>query len=339
MSDYDDGRAGNGPTWSRLHVVPRDVLGVLGYLAVATPGLAVFQPGSLPYLLFVGPLVFLLPGYAVIAAVFPATSDERSRAAPLVSGSVRTPSWGGRLTLSVLCSLLCLPLAGGLLVLSGGGFTPERVAFVLGAGTVLGLAVSVVRRRSLPPPDRLGLPIERWRHSVTDDWIRTNSPTAIVASIALVGAVLLLFASVSMAMGAPAGGESFTSLTLLAENESGGYEAAGYPTEVTVHERVPFAVDVTNREGQRTSYTLVVRLGGNETGDPGAVSREVTRRSITLQPGTTVREEFAVTPRRVGDGRRLEVSLYRGVDATDPDLGEAYRRTSLAMNVTEPIGG
>lgn len=99
--------------------------------------------------------------------------------------------------------------------------------------------------------------------------------------------------------------------------------ASDYPSNLTVGETGEFIVGITNREHQRTAYTIVLSLNG---------SRYDTR-SVTVEDGATWEDRFSVTPQQPGR-QQLRILLYRGNEVQPQD--QPYRTLRLWITVAEP---
>jgi uncharacterized membrane protein len=108
----------------------------MSVLAGAVCGLA---PSSVPALrvVFALPLVFVLPGYALLEAVYPP----------------RTLGWVGRLIVIVALSLACSVLGGLALNLTGPGLTRVVWAAFLATTAVVGEVIAWVRWRDFAEDD------------------------------------------------------------------------------------------------------------------------------------------------------------------------------------------
>ncbi|WP_247731036.1 DUF1616 domain-containing protein [Halovivax limisalsi] len=335
---------------SRFAEVAIDLAALASVAALAAAVLLVWNPASPPIRALVGlPLVFLAPGYAVVAALFPRSSGatdghggagaaggsgsaNRRIAPPGALESVRDgpPSTIERLALSFGTSLALLPMIAFVVAtvdtFAAASVVASLVAFVLG-----GTALAAIRRYRVAPSDRYRLDVAG---SVPDTRaMLVGSPAFTLANLALVGAVVLALATGGYALLAPQDGETYTDMQLLTTDESGEYVAGGFPDAIESGASVPVTVAVENQEDQDTSYTVLVR---QETYANGSVVDHTTldRVAYELDDGTTGYGDLTVSP-TVESGRvRLVFLLYPADDVpAEPTVENAYRYTHLWVDV------
>jgi uncharacterized membrane protein len=193
------------------------------------------------------------------------------------------------------------------------------------------------RRRLLPAEDRFRLPVRRWLRAVHAEMFEPDSGREAVLNVLLVVGVLLTAASVGYALGTPTDDETFTELYLLTESGE-DLTAGAYPTNLTVGEPSPVVVGVHNREHRRTNYTVVVGLqrldrAGNDT--RVRETRTLDRYRTTLSHNETRLTTVDVTPTTTGERLRVVFLLYRGTPPADPGTENAYRWTSLYVDVSD----
>lgn len=314
--------------------IPADLLAVTGYAVAA--GLAI--PGTVgPLRVAVAlPLVLFVPGYALLAALFPRRSTAAAggtRQASLTPVDVRTPTWGERLALAVPTSLVL----ASLLALATATFTPgvtvpEAVGSLVGF-TLVAAVVGGVRRLRLPAGERLTSP---WRHTTAfRDAVLGGSRVDAILTVALVAGVVLAASAMAYAVAAPDRGAEYTEFALLSGNDTDEAVTGDFDTSFAPGERRQFIASVTNHEGASVEYTLVVELQRVRTeGDVAVVEeRELLRTSRTVQPGDSWRPRHAVEPSLTGEDLRLAYYLYRDDAPANADPDSAYRRLHLWVDV------
>lgn len=330
-----------GPWVSRL---PVDLAVAAAYAVVA----ALAVPGTpTPLRVVIGlPLVSFVPGYVLLAVLFPRRAD---------------PGWGARLALSLVASLAVVSLLAVAVAAVADGIGVDAVLGSLAGFVLVGAVLGGVRRLRVPAEQRLGLPVRR-AAALRDAVLDANRVDAVV-TLALVVAVLVGGSALAFGLAAPDRGASYTEFALLAENESGDLVAGGYPTSFVAGESRAVTAAVTNHEGTAVEYTVVVEVqrvrptggddlrGDDSDADPVDVveQRELVRRSETVAAGDAWRETIDVAPALTGDDLRLAYYLYRGDAPADADSGTAYRRLHLrivvgdggnatATNASAPVG-
>ena len=297
--------------------------------------------------------VLFVPGYALIAALFP----ERNRVAiadadggdaddSITGGHTRILGAGtdidgvDRLSLSVLASVILVSAVG-----VGIHYTPwpiqaGPVVAVVAVVTLLLAWIATRRRRALAPSVAFTVPVQRWRSTVRRAVRRPDSRADIVLTGLLVLAVGIALASVGFAAVGPGFGgadkaDGHSALLLehdgdLLTNESAVLEADN-ATTVTV--------GVENNEGRAVDYT-VVAVAQQLEGDGESVSianeTELDRRGAEVDDGETQRLEYELESAAVtdaaNDDTRVVWLLYSDEvpDDASTETAEAYVTLSLS---------
>jgi uncharacterized membrane protein len=281
-------------------------LAVIAALAVAVAAAVAWLPTGHPALVPLGiAFVLFVPGYAVVAALFPA----RDRVGPTGAG-VALPE---RLTYAVAVSVAVVPVVGLALSVSAIGFWFGPFIAVTVAVTVLAAVVAAVRRSTLPADQRFD-PLGDLRGTLArrdPDWI-------VFGAVGLV--VLASIAGVGYTAVRPTG-ETYSAVYLLGEGLDGGPVAANFPTQATVGASVPLTVGVQNGEGRSVSYTVVAVLERVEGDGRVTESAELGRWEATVADGDDWQLTHEVSPAFAGDDLRLAYLLF--VDDAVPPVGEA----------------
>ncbi|MFD1600107.1 DUF1616 domain-containing protein [Halobellus rarus] len=325
-------------TW--LDLVATVVLALLTIVPVLIPG----EQGLLGLLRV--PLgfvfVFLLPGYAVQSALYPASSldtHDRFSAGMENAETKRGPTPLERLVLSVGLSVVTVPLVGLVWNFTPWGIAIQQVLGSLAAVVVVAVVLGAYRRAKLRPEDRFRLPLERIS---TEYWPALEGRTTREKRLNIAVALLVVFAviAVGTAIAMPKGGEEYTELYLLSEDpESGTLTASEYPETFTPGEPQELHVGIGNRETHSATYTVVVKLQEIEpvTGERNVVEEtELDRFSTTVESGQSERISRTVTPDSsvTGQNLRLVFLLYEGTPAADASVANAYREVHLWVTVS-----
>ena len=299
---------------TRAPTVPLDIAAVVAYVVVAVPLLLSGVVAGPLRVVLGAPLVALLPGYALLAVLFPGRrlvedGDGVDRAAALRSRGV---SWPERLALSVGATLALVPLLAIVLSVARIPLTPVPIVVGLAFATVLATAVGALRRWQLPPDERVAVPVDRWHREVRAGLGAGGLDAALNVALAL--AVVAALAGVGYALAAPPQGESYTDMALLTP-QGDALVAGNYTTEFVSGERADLTVTVENQEGTQTTYTLVgvlerVRV---DNGTATVLERQrLSRQRLTVADGATARRDQVVAPTMLGDRLRLSYYLYVG---------------------------
>ena len=292
------------------------------------------------------PFVLFLPGYALVAALFPEAGDgpanEEAKETEAGDGDGRDGGIDGieRVALSFGLSIAVVPLVGLVLNFTPFGIRLVPVLVSVSLVTAGGAVVAARRRQLLLAEERFRVPYQEWYAGARAELFEPDSGTDAALNVLLVVSVLLAVSSVAYAVAVPQQGESFTEFYLLTEDEDGELVADGYPTTFTVGDTRPVVVGVTNQEHEPVDYTVVVQLqdvrltgpNGTEVVVDGAT--ELDRYSVALADNATEQRVVDVRPTTTGQRLRLALLLYRGEPPTDPSVESAYRETHLWVNVT-----
>ncbi|MFH0914556.1 MAG: DUF1616 domain-containing protein [Chloroflexota bacterium] len=266
-----------------------NLLSLLLFLAIT------LFPSSVARVVLGLPLLLFVPGYALLALLFP-----------------KKDALDGieRVALSFGASIAVVPLLG--LVLN---YTPWGLSLypILTALTVFVLVFSLFawyRQRRLPESARLSLDFK----INLPDW-RGMGRLNRALSVVLVVTILGLLGVLGYILAIPKPGEQFTEFYLLGAQG----KAADYPRELVLGEEARVVAGIINHESTRVSYGLEVRVNG-------AADRKLG--PIALGDSEKWEEPVSFTARQTGDQQKVEFLLYK--DGT-PYLQPLY----LWVNVRE----
>ena len=318
-----------------LAVAVVSTLAIYALTSVALP------PGS-PIQLLVGlPLLFVLPGYALVATLFPArpsqadTSRVDRLSDAVIAGRLGRLHQRGvdgveRAVLSVGLSAVILPLVGLVLSVVPSGLEPSPILGSL-TGFVLVFAVlAAVRRARLPEDERFSVSFRAAVGAAASGAAgTTRSETAV--NVTLAASVVVAAAALGFAVAAPQSGGGYTDFHLLTESESGQLVAANYPDSLGT-DTTPIVLGIENQEGTTQRYTVVVQL--QRVADDGTVTERtrLTTFTPTVEPGEEWTTRHQPTPRMSGNELRLTYLLYRGDAPANPTRDNAYREVYLWVN-------
>jgi uncharacterized membrane protein len=229
------------------------------------------------------PFVLFLPGYALMAALFPGREG--------LSGLQRV-------ALSFGISIAVVPLIGFVLNYTPWGIRliPSLLSIV--SFIVLASVIAWLRQKRLSGEEQLNigfqLELPRWGES----WWDRGLYVAII--VVVVGAL----AALGYAVAKPKIGERFTEFYIL--GPSG--EAKGYPGEIRIGEEAEIIAVVVNREHETVSYRLEVKLDGVN-------QQEV--EGIVLEHEQEWEETVNFTSGEAGDDQKVEFFLYKNSE-TEP---------------------
>lgn len=341
----------NQPWWIQvsqsIRTFPTDLAIAIGILVVVNLFFHIEWLGNATILgariqpLVAIPSLLFLPGYILIAILFPRDIDQRFRGQEF---SFRTMPWSNRsidlierAALSFGMSVALIPLfALGIGV--GWNLTPPVVINGVTIILVVGIALAAIQRFRTPPAQRFTIPIHQWKTNLLNDLHSTHTTDRVV-TIFLVAAILFAVGAVGYAIATPYQSDQSTALFLATEDEQGNPIASGYPTTFTVGESQALTVGITNNENTDQAYTIVITL---EQIQPGSAANQVTQSTELNRIQATVPEDatwtgrHSVTPPWPGENLRLHYYLYKGDTVPDdPTTASPYRDAYIWIDVTE----
>ena len=244
-------------------------------------------PLRIPFSLII---LLFLPGYALIAAMFPKKGEI---------GGIE------RFTLSIGLSIAITVFDGFAISMTPYLFRPMPLILTLSAITLFLLLLTVVTRALVPADERYFVDYQGFIESLRADEGKMNDIERMLF-IALIGSIIiassmLIYAKLTFEE------EKFTALYILGP----GGKAEGYEKNLHIGEPSSITVGVENYEHAPTEYTLQVKLGAGV----------LETRKISLMHKKKWLEEVTFVPDRTGDRLKLEFVLYRG--------GTQYRSVHL----------
>ncbi len=295
----------------RLHFQrrPWDLYACIVYALAMAGFLLAMNVGNLFAIL----LVFFVPGYVTVAALFPAAGEI---------------DWIERVALSVGVSLAVVPLLGLLLNFTALGISFTPIVGIVLVFTVLVCIAAYWRRMRLLEERRLsatlviGLP----------DW-KENGLLDSILTIALVGSIAVAAGTIAYVVTTPPPRERFTQFYILGP----GGNASGYPTNLTPAEPGTVIVGIVNHESVSVNYTIRIDLVGVRI-----VYNATSGFNETVEVNRTMWSMFNVT---LADGRNWTQPYTFRINAPglwkvqfilfkDGDLSSAYQKLKLPVRVT-----
>ncbi|SFG22048.1 Uncharacterized membrane protein [Desulfotomaculum arcticum] len=208
------------------------------FLSVTLAILIVFDINGTARVALGLPFVLFFPGYALIAALFPARGDIDDIE---------------RVALSFGLSIAVVPLLGLMLNYTPWGIRLYPVLLTLLILTILLSVITVYRRNKLSFEERfmvtLNLKTIKW-----GSFSRLDK----ILSVALVGTIIFAVGSLYYVATTPKVGEKFTEFYILGP----GGKAEGYPRDMKTGEEKEVILGTVNHEHRPVSYTAEVRVNG-----------------------------------------------------------------------------
>jgi len=284
----------------RLHfqVVPWDLYLTIGYTAASSILLVLVGGGNLAAVF----LIFFVPGYVIVAALFPANTEI---------------DWIERIALSFGMSICMVPLLGLLIILTSREIRLTTLVAVIAIFTIGVAYAAYSRRMSLSPEDRLdatlNVKLPGWQRYGPFDKVVTP---ILVTGVVIAGATLAHFVLI------PGLDERFTEFYILGPDGKG----SGYPTSLNVSQNGSVIIGIANHEAATVTSTLRVDLVGvriisNTTGDSGQTI-EVNRTiwswfNVTLVDGQNWTLSYTFSIHYVGLWK-VQFLLFKDGDMSSP---------------------
>jgi uncharacterized membrane protein len=245
------------------------------------------------------PLVLFLPGYSLIATLFPRKDDLDAIE---------------RIALSVGLSIAITPLLGLALNYTPFGIQLSPILIVLSVFTI-SLAISAyVRRGRIPEEDRFVVDFAAFFKSLKESFKTSNTKIDKILTVVLIISIILAISMTVYVILTPKEGEKFTEFYVLGP----GGMAEEYPTNLTVGEEGEVIIGVVNHEYAAVTYQLELKVNGGV----------IDQKSIVLTHNETWEGPFTFRAMKEGEDQKLEFLLYK--------VGEEgiYRSLHLWMDVT-----
>ena len=271
--------------------------------------------------------VLFIPGYALIAALFPENDD--------LDGIERV-------ALSFGLSIAVTPLIGLALNYTPWGIRLDPILTVLTIFTFAMLAIAHMRRAVVPVEKRFSVPFREMAVEAKEDLFPENqSGTDRALSVILIIAILAAIGTTLYVLAVPKEGEHFTEFYILGP----GGKATDYPTSFVAGSNQSVIVGVGNHEYRDITYTVEVLLT-SQTFDPTtntSVLRDmvmIDRFVVTVPHNQTVEMPFPFTLERT-DMNRLDFILFNDTVPSEGVWGKdrldaAYRDLHLWIGVRQP---
>jgi uncharacterized membrane protein/LysM repeat protein len=267
--------------------------------ALVTVAVVLLVPSLGPIRIVFGlPFILLLPGYVLVAALYPRKGDLD----PIE-----------RAALSFGLSIAIVPLIGLALNYSPWGIRLNPILAFVSLFIVMGAGAAMYRRRTVPAEEAfaINVPLPRWSQ----------------VGLARVAAVLIVvLCSVGLGVAAAflatsrGSSESFSEFYILGP----GGRAEGYPRTLELGDGLTVILGVVNHEGDDAAYEVEATVDGQAA---GLID------SLRLEDGEQWERPVTLVPNQAGNSQKVEFLLYKvEVDG----VSEAYRAVHLWVDVEGP---
>ncbi|MFH0966975.1 MAG: DUF1616 domain-containing protein [Methanobacteriota archaeon] len=274
---------------------------------------------------FALPMVLFIPGYVLIASLFPGIDDI-----DLIE----------RIALSFGLSIAVVPLTGLALNYTPWGIRLDPIVISLYLLTVGLILIAQYRRALLPEGQRYGFPGEAMIQGVRDEFFPLEcSRTDRILSIVLLVAVIAAIGTTVFVIVVPKEGEKFTEFYILGEKKM----AADYPDQMDVGEKYPLYIGVGNHEYRNVTYTVetqMLMMNFDDRTNISTISKMVLldRIPVDLGHNQTVITQYNLTAPTTGYNR-VEFLLFNesvpGENVSGMDrINASYRDVHLWVKIS-----
>jgi uncharacterized membrane protein len=243
-------------------------------------------------------LILFLPGYSLIAALFPKKED--------LDGIERA-------ALSFGLSIVVTPLVGLVLNYTPWGIKLTPILISLSAFTLVMLLIGFVRRRRVPESEKFYVNFGGFLRSIKF-LFKGESKTSKILTIILILSIILAISTTAYILVKPKQGETFTEFYLLGP----GGKVSDYPTNLTLGQNASVIIGIINHENKTVNYLLVV------TSESNVISEQ----NITLTEGNKTEIPYTFAEDTAGT-KKVEFLLYK-----TPDTTNIYRSLHLFVNIS-----
>ena len=270
---------------------PADLALVILWTLLCSPFVLVPPLNETPVRIVLGlPLVLFLPGYALIALLFPRKADLDSIE---------------RVALSFGLSIAVVPLIGLGLNYTPFGIRLSPVLFCLSIVTIALALGACLRRRNVASGEEFAVEFRAAFRSLKESFAASETRLDRILSVILVISILVAIGMVVYVIVTPKQGEKFTEFYILGP----GGKADDYPTSLRVGEEGRVIIGIVNHEYATIEYRLEVRLG----------DARLTNESFPLKHNETWERPFTFKPAVVGEDQKLVFWLFKvGANETEP---------------------
>ncbi len=270
------------------------------------------------------PLVLFIPGYALIAALFPTNEDL-----DLIE----------RIALSFGLSIAVVPLIGLGLNYTPWGIRLDPVVISVSLFTIVMVLIAQARLAMTRPDKRYRFPAEEIMAAIREEFSpKEGNRTDKILSIILLISIITAIGTTIFVIVFPKEGEKFTEFYILGEKRM----AADYPDRLFIGEEYPMYIGVGNHEYRNVTYTIEVHQMTMENDESGNISY-ITRMNMTDRLSVIVpHNETVIMPYNLSAAdigyNRIEFLLF---NETVPDnsvwgmerINQSYRDLHLWVKV------
>jgi uncharacterized membrane protein len=271
------------------------------------------------------PMVLFIPGYCLIAALFPKKGDI---------------DIFERIFLSIGLSIALGPLIGLGLNFTMWGIRLEPVVLSLTLFSWIMVLVAKYRRAILLPEEQFGLHLKKIPSGIQNALLPTGGKKIgrLLNSVLVMVAILAIITT-AFVIAFPKQGERFSEFFILGENQ----RASDYPDQVTAGKTYPLYIGVGNQELRTVAYTIETWSLQVDFDNQTNTSHLITMDLMDRLPLVLAQNETRLTPYDLSVKKpgynRVEFLLFNesvpGPEITGSDrISASYRNVHLWITVS-----
>ncbi len=306
---------------------PEDLILMALWLTAAVGGIYLTFPALIPLRVALAlPLLLFIPGYCVIAVLFPKKED--------LDGIERV-------VLSFGLSIAIVPLIGLMLNFTPWGIRLEPIILSISLFTMVMIFLAWYVRAALLPEERLSISFKEFAAAVHDgDALSQKKRFARLSGAILLLAILITLLIAIYVISVPREGERFTEFYILGNNRT----ADNYPDHIVAGQTYPMYVGVGNHEYRDTRYLIEIWMMHTEFDNATNSSRILSMDPDNRVLLTLANNQTSIIPYNFSvnstEYNRVEFLLFDenvpGMNVTGSDrINASYRSLHLKFTYRE----
>ncbi|MBE6516459.1 MAG: DUF1616 domain-containing protein [Methanocorpusculum parvum] len=305
--------------------IPKDLIVIAVWMLLAVLSIYVpFINETFIRVIFTVPVILFIPGYVLIAALFP---EKKS-----IDGIER-------FALSVGLSIAVVPLIGLVLNYTPFGIRLNPIVISLVLFTLIMMIITLYRRARLSDEEKFAVPFEKVKPALKEELFPKNQGKFDKAlSIILIAAIIVAAVTTVFVIAFPKDGEKFTEFYILGEDKM----ADDYPEKFPVNSQQFVWIGIGNHEYRDVTYTvetLLLNAEWDSATNSSVIhaSMPLDRFEVSVLDNTTYLEKYYFSVPYTGYNR-LEFLLYNETvpsasASAEEKIESAYRDLHLWIKV------
>lgn len=277
--------------------IPKDLIVIAVWMLLAVLSIYVpFINETFIRVIFTVPVILFIPGYVLIAALFPEKTS--------IDGIER-------FALSVGLSIAVVPLIGLVLNYTPFGIRLNPIVISLVLFTLIMMIITLYRRARLSDEEKFAVPFEMVKPALKEELFPKGQGKFDKAlSIILIAAVIVAAVTTVFVIAFPKDGEKFTEFYILGEDKM----ADDYPEKFSVNSQQFVWIGIGNHEYRDVTYTvetLLLNAEWDSATNSSVIhaSMPLDRFEVSVLDNTTYLEKYYFSVPYTGYNR-LEFLLY-----------------------------